>query len=307
MKNLITLILVFVSFDIIAQDFAPIGAKWYYTEGFAFSGDIGYLKLESIKDTLFQGHNCKLLAKTGFLECSNRSDIEIVYSQDSTVYFWDNDFNEFQKLYSFKSAKDSSWSIKIKNNNNDTDTISVVVDSVTYTMILDKAYKVLNVTYYPKYKGVDIPFYYSSKIVYSIGDFSYLFNLYPVSFMICDMNYSGGLRCYEDSQFGFYSTGIADSCDYTYKWTGIENKKGQLFEPIIFPNPTQGIVHIDCQDNVFYKASLLDNTGRLIASSKYIGTTTFDISSLPNGLYCILIQNDKGKMITNKVIKINAR
>jgi hypothetical protein len=45
----------------IAQDFAPIGAEWYYTERHAFSGDITFLKISSIKDTIVNQKNCRIL------------------------------------------------------------------------------------------------------------------------------------------------------------------------------------------------------------------------------------------------------
>jgi len=292
-----------MSLQTFSQDFAPIGAKWYYTERFAFSGDQSYLKIESIKDTLFQEKNCKLLSKTGVLECSNRVESEIVYSHDSAVYFWDKDFEKFQMLYNFKAGKGDFWKILIKHDNDNTDTIQVVVDSITNTNILNKSIKVLNVSYYPGYYDSENLYHYSSKIVYSIGDFTYLFNFYPYWSGACDFNYSGGLRCYEDSEFGYYSTGIADSCTYTYKWTSLESIKDNQLKVELSPNPTHGKIKIICHDNINYKIFLLDNTGRIIRTENFKKETNLDISSYPNGMYFILIQDDKGMTNNTKIIK----
>ena len=49
--------------DLYCQVFAPIGATWYYSEGFAFSGVIGYSRIESIGDTIINTKACKILKK----------------------------------------------------------------------------------------------------------------------------------------------------------------------------------------------------------------------------------------------------
>lgn len=303
MKTLIIAFMIVVTLQLVAQDLAPIGAIWYYTESFASTGDKAYLKIESVKDTLVQGKNCKLLRKSKVLQCSNRKDeTEIVYSQDSAVYFWDKDFDKFQKLYDFKVATGGSWTILIKHELSNPDTIKVVVDSITTTKILNKTLKVLNVSYYPSYYGSE--YHYSSKIVYAIGDFTYLFNFYPYWFGACDFNYSGGLRCYEDSEFGYYSTGIADSCTYTYKWTSIKSIKDNQLKVNLGPNPTKGVIKISCYENINYKICLLDNLGRLIKTGNFQKETNLDISSYPNGMYFILIQDDKGMTNNTKIMKI---
>lgn len=294
--------MIVVTLQLMAQDFAPIGAKWYYTENFASTGDKAYLKIESVKDTLVQGKNCKLLRKTKVLQCSNRGDTEIVYSQDSAVYFWDKDFDKFQKLYDFKVATGGFWTILIKHELSNPDTIKVVVDSITTTKILNKTLKVLNVSYHTSYSAYGS--HYTSKIIYPIGDFTYLFNLYPYWSGACDFNYSGGLRCYEDSEFGYYSTGIADSCTYTYKWTSIKSIKDKQLKVDLGPSPTKGLIKISCYDNINYKICLLDNLGRLIKTGNFQKETNLDISSYPNGMYFILIQDDKGMTNNTKIMKI---
>lgn len=303
-RCLFTTLMIFVSLQIMAQDFAPIGAKWHYTERNYSAGDIRYLTFESVQDTLFQGKNCKLLSKTGFISCSNRPvESEIVYSEDSAVYFWDKDFDQFQKLYDFKVETGSQWSILIKDDiYSNTDTIKVIVDSITKTEILNKSYKVLNVSYYSYYDNdIEHPIHYSSKIVYPIGDFTYLFNFYPSWSLACDFNYSDGLRCYEDPELGYYSTGIAESC--TYVLTSVESIKDNRLNVEVLPNPTQGIIKISCHDNTNYKISLVDNLGRIIKTGDFRNETNLDISTYPKGMYFILIQNETGTAYNTKILK----
>jgi hypothetical protein len=69
---LIILWLVLISDVTFSQDFAPIGAQWYYSEHHAFSGDIDYLKIESVKDTVIKGLACRKLVKNTVLNCTGR-------------------------------------------------------------------------------------------------------------------------------------------------------------------------------------------------------------------------------------------
>lgn len=204
------------------QDFAPIGAKWYYSEGFAFSGDENFMQIVSEKDTVIHGKSCRKLIKIRDLYCTKRPLIEFVYFENGVVYLFDDWANEFQILYDFNSIKNSSWTIKL----NDTDIgeffIKVNVDSVSEQSINEKLLKVLHVTYDVMNSALEIQLTYTSKVMETIGDVGYLFNLYPISSLFCDGNYSMGLRCYDDSEFGFYSTGIVDSCNFVYNWNDYE-------------------------------------------------------------------------------------
>lgn len=302
MRNLILAFLFVVSLQIMAQDFAPIGAKWYYTESFAFSGDISFLKIESVKDTVVQGKDCKVLLKTHFLGCSDRPTInEIVYSEDSVVYFWDNGFDKFQTLYNFKTKKGDFWTILMKSTTEQVDTIKVFVDSIASTEIKNKSYKTLYVSYHANY--LDYSQAYPSIIVYQIGDLNYLFNFFPIWAMSCDFNFSNGLRCYEDAEIGYYSRGIADSCTYTHKWTSVESIKDNQLKVDFGSNPTHGEIKISCRDNTNYIIFLLDNLGRIIKTGSFRKETNLDISTYPNGMYFILIQDDKGMTNRTKIIK----
>ena len=41
--------------------FAPIGAAWTYTQGFAFAPDSGLFRIECLGDTVIQGTICSVL------------------------------------------------------------------------------------------------------------------------------------------------------------------------------------------------------------------------------------------------------
>lgn len=304
MKTIILLTTILLStFRLMAQDFAPVGSEWYYTESFVFSGDKDYLKITSIKDTTYQGKLCHKLIKEKKLYCLHRPDIEYIYSEDSVVYFWDADFNEFQKLYDFTSKKDSSWVIKIKDSNEEIDSIIISVDSTDIITINESQLKVLYVTYTGLYHN-STNFSYNSKIVDRIGDFRYLFNLIPESAFICDANESDGLRCYEDSEFGFYSTGIADSCTYTYKWkpNDIDDVRFENYIQI-FPNPTKEKLQVNVKSDNLLTLQLFDLFGRQILFKNINSNTFLDLSELSKGFYLVTIKDQDRLIEIRKIFK----
>lgn len=285
-----------------AQDFAPIGAEWYYTERHAFCGDETYLKITSIRDTIVNGKECRMLQKLGNPMCSGRPDIEILHQEDSVVFFWDTTFYRFQTLYDLTKDINESWIIEVIDEWNDSnkDTIKITVNSISTVDINGKSLKKLSVTYLVITENH--PYSYKSNIIEKIGDMNYLFNYYPYSSVACDGNYSAGLRCYEDSELGLFSTGIADSCNYIYRWTSIEENESN-FEFNIYPNPTFGQFTISTESKTEYTFEMTDFLGRIIKSGYVNENSKFDISSFPSGLYILLIKEDMRAIATRKLLK----
>ena len=285
-----------------AQDFAPIGAEWHYTEGFFMSGDKNFLKITSEKDTLYQGKACRKLLKTRIIWCNMRTETEFVYSENNAVFFWQSDLTGFQKLIDFNAEAGDSWAIQMNDMviATDIDSVLIEVDSTSYIDINNQLLKVLYVTYRGYYDD-EIEVQYSSQIVEKIGDMYYLFNFFPELGLACDGNYSEGLRCYEDEELGLYSTGIADSCTYVYYWTDIEEEgKESIFS--FYPNPTNGVVEINTNSQENLVLEISDLTGRLISKYDFISNTEIDLSGLPDGIY-LMKASDGHRMEIKKIIK----
>lgn len=291
MKYLLMIILFLTAFNTRAQEFAPIGAEWYYNEQFAFSGDINYIRFTSVKDTLIFGENCKKIIKRHKLFCNDRPDVEYLFSKNDTVFFLDTIFNEFQILYVFNASRDDSWIIKIKDEEQDIDTLTITVDSIKFTTINGEDLKTMFVTYHKD--DENNPETYPSKIIEKIGDTHYLFHWYPWSAVACDGNYSGGLRCYQDPSIGLYSTGIVDSCDYVYIWTSVENRTS-LNEVEIFPNPTRDFVTIKVPDGINFTIQLIDRNGKIVRTAESTDSNLrMDLSSIDQGIYILSVTNDQ--------------
>ena len=272
-----------------AQDFAPIGAEWHYTEGFFMSGDKNFLKITSVKDTVYQGKACRKLLKTRIIWCNMRTETEYVYSENNAVFFWQSDLTGFQKLIDFNAEAGDSW-----------DSVLIEVDSTSYIDINNQLLKVLYVTYHGYYDD-EFEVQHPSQIVEKIGDKHYLFNFFPEIGLVCDGNYSEGLRCYEDEELGLYSTGIADSCTYIYHWTVIEGEsKESIFS--VYPNPTRDVVEINTNSQESMVLEIRDLTGRLISKYDFRSNTEIDLSGLPDGIY-LMKASDGYHMEIKKIIK----
>jgi len=299
-QTLFLIILVGISLQNFAQVFAPIGAEWHYDERYHISGDIDYIRFQSEKDTIIFGETCRKIIKRHQVWCNMRPSTEHLFNRNDTVFFYDTTFNSFQILYDFNAQANDYWIILVKDENNNIDSLIITVDSVSQLQINNSNLKVLHVTYYKNTQFMQETYY--SKIIEKIGDINNMFNWQPHSVIVCDDNYSNGLRCYQDSEIGFYSTGIADSCNYTFVWTSIEQQeKGNLFS--VQPNPTNGSIIVELANMSNMKIVINDNLGRVILQKVFSNKTNIDLSEFQNGIYFLSLFKNNQRIGTQKIIK----
>ena len=288
-----------------APDFGPVGASWYYTLfNPVFSSDISYLKISSTGDTIVNGRKCRIIEKTANLEYTGRPDIEYIYQEDSVVWFWDETFEKFQVLYDLTKKEGEYWKIEVldTHNENRLDTLRITVDSISTIEINDQILQELHVTY--QVISVEHSQPYSSVIIEKIGDIHYMFNYSPFSTLDYDGPVSGGLRCYEDPELGFYSTGIAESCDYEYEDpdTGT-TLPGHSREVHVYPNPARDIINILTGKAAEHHYELLDIRGVKFLGGSFNGDLRLDISAIPVGVYFLRILEGNRLISVHKLLK----
>lgn len=71
----------------------------------------------------------------------------------------------------------------------------------------------------------------------------------------------------------------------------------------LYPNPTRGILYIDCP--VPFIAEVKDVVGKTVLSQ--IAASQVDLSSLPDGIYLLLLQNPDGSLITKQRVVKSAK
>ena len=281
-----------------AQEWAPIGASWYYTEMF-FGPGIDYIKLQSEKDTIVNGIPCRKITKRHNLVCGDRPSVEFMYENSHKVYFYDTIFNTFQTLYDFNPVVGNSWYIKLKNYGNpgDTDTVFVTVDSIQPMIINGNVLNKFFVTY-NFHNEWEPNFTYSGILIERIGDLLYMFNFSPSFGFVCDGNYSAGLRCYDDNVIGHYETGIADSC--TYLMVGISPHNTPAEATVsIYPNPVQDILNVQAENCDPSGFRITDIRGVVLKTGK-INKKMIDVNDFPRGLYFLEFYDVHQNLLTKQ-------
>ncbi len=309
MKRIIILagLLSALSFTSNAQttsDWAPVGATWYYTETFFWPIPMieDYLMIQSVGDTVIQGLSCRKLTKRHTIVCSDRPQVEYMYSEGQQVYFFDSAFNGFQMLYDFGAVPGDSWSIRLKDPNDplDEDTLVVTVDSTDMATINGLPLNRLYVTYL--FLNETIPNYsYNSVLIDRIGDTWYMFNYMPELGFVCDANMSQGLRCYEDSVVGHYETGIADSCTYIEFYDAVAENSGGTLR--VHPNPVTHFLFLETSLSGNKTILVSDLQGRVLMRMETASNpVSLDLSDLPPQVYILRLKNGE-HILHTRIIK----
>ena len=288
-----------------AQNFAPVGASWYYGEGSfgPFENVEDYIQFSMEKDTIVNGKACRKIVKRHQLVCNFRPEYEFITDVNDTVLFWDPDYQEFEILYVLDTSSGYQWITEFKNELGNKDSLTVHVDSVTTQLINGTVSQVLYVTYSRKISSGQIT--YPSRIVERIGDMQYMFNWSPWVDGVCDGNYSLGLRCYEDSVLGLFETGIADSCDHVEPWIpGIENQEISEYLTVQ-PNPfSNSIELIAFNHNPQLTFDIFDLAGKqLLHGSLSEERIEVNLSQLQAGIYLLVLRSEEELLGQMRMVK----
>ncbi len=301
---------------IIAQnEWAPIGAKWYYGwRENPFGGpDEGYLLIESYKDSIIKDHKCRVLRQTRY--SSKNKIIEYgdmnsdatgrfyfndiyIYNDGDKLYFFDYNTEDFHVLYDFSLNKNDTLITRepyFDTHSSNDSILTLVVDSVgTYT--IDGH----SLRYYSTSRAVDSSDYY-----WNWGDYvefiGSLHTFFPINFWDCD----GGLcpwplRCYVDSTVYFQFT--ERHCDEVIANISGLNKLAEMVK--VFPNPSSEQIIIEFEKPFLGNIAIYDIAGKMLLNQKSTNDRKayINLSAWKDGIYYLHIYNNKNKFV-KKIIK----
>lgn len=259
MKKLIaSIIVVLLGTSLFAQEWASIGSKWHYS--LQSETSTGYILIESIRDTMVQEHDCRILSQTGYgwtfpgyLDTVKMGDV-ITYENEGVVYYLVDD--EFYELFNINGAPGYSWTVKapFKDGHQISDTTGIVtIDSTGVEIIDDQSYKVIFIS-----TQVGCVGFGSTKIIEGIGPIgTYLFPQFEAC--IIDASIGGPLRCFQNSTFD-YTTGNSSSCDLI-----LTNSRDHKIDPVnVYPNPFTDHFFIDNSQNTQMFVEVYSITGILL-------------------------------------------
>lgn len=289
-------------------EWAPTGAEWYYTytEG-AATPATGYYQLKSIKDTLIDSKQCKVIEKTLVDSRGNESveGFEYIYTEISENKVYRYKYEDFYLLYDFTKEVGDTIIIKEPYSVALYDSIVLIVDSISLEVISDtlqlKTYYVNSIL---TLSNPELQF--SGKIIEKIGNYSYFF---PNDQLVCDGGCPDPLRCYSDELLNYVSY-YPYPPYYPYSWPCdtfyTSSILVSLLDVDIYPNPFRNFFVIEVGESSAdpFVFEIYNQAGRIVAQQRQFITNKYteNTSTYPPGIYFVKVWNNK-KQIFKKLIK----
>lgn len=283
------------------QEFAPIGAKWWY--GWEKEGELSlaYYEVTSTKQVFIEGEPAKYLeVKTYHQDGLVEIDSAFVIQEGAKVFYYD--FELERKCLSFdlslestensaylpqcEDSQDSSSLIRI------TDLETVLING--QNLIKQKAKVTYNLVF------VVEPF----EIIEKIGQTNHALHL-PIPF-------NAQLRCYEDVELGFYNTEFMPECEGFQIGIGlsIEDSHVILTEiPFfqVFPNPAKDYVELRLSEEIvgdnltlriYSWEGILQQEYQLPKTNRH----RINTQNLSGGIYLGVLEADGQNMAQEKLV-----
>lgn len=287
MKNLFLIILTSISIQITAQEFAPIGAKWHYSQGTLNPELIAFKTIESVSDTIIKGKSCKKLIQVSEYMPPYTPSL-FMYSSNDSVFVYEE--GSFHLLYDFGAVAGDTLELGYLAYNGLP--LKMIIDSTSTITINGQLKKLQYVTC-----GDGIVIEFGGKVIEGIGNTEYMFPR-------LDGYLDGPLRCYEDNILGLFLSPFHTNNGWDFQnceqiITGINDL--HVTETIkIYPNPVTSSFSLTNLDRAT-EFKIFDIHGRKVMSGIVNFTQVIKIENLPKGLYFLRLQNSKLSRIMKAV------
>ncbi len=304
-KGVLTLFILFVVFGLYAQDdgmdsasidweWAPVGAKWFYSQSLLNPDYITYTYIESAKDTVINDTTCKQLVEFRYDMSTNERVIFeefFMFNDDSKVYYYSSDKNRFCLLYDFSKQAGEYWVLdEFSYSDEDGFDNRIYVDSVSNWVINgeDRVVQFVHMEDQALCFGNDV-------IIEGIGNLNYMFPF-------CELSNIGPLRCYEDDSLGNYH--IIGTQDCAFQYLSVDTYTATSSEYSIYPNPTKDFIKVNWNNKELRNIKIVNLMSRIDFSEKNTESgNVYNLSGLPAGGYSLFISNNEGKtLFTEEII-----
>lgn len=298
LKQMLLVVLIATTSIMSAQtEFAPIGAEWHYDyQQFATKG---YVQITALKDTIINDKTCRVLEKSyhyyDYILETNRDFVfgfEYIAQDGGEIMAYLD--SKFYTLFDFDASVGDSWTV---HKDNVAGSVMVVGKGEEEVNGMKLRYIELN-----DISGSECGFgYYGGmpvKVFECVGPTnSYLF---PEHTDYVDANEGGLIRCYSDPGFGELKVGDTE-CDYVYNQVDEHSENTSFF---VYPNPASEEIIISTSHYGEMAVEIFNYAGTLVYTSYINGENAkINISTLPAGVYYIVINNDSIGRQTKTVVK----
>jgi len=289
-KTIFLLILITVTTQNYAQEFAPVGAIWHYTQRTINPDLTSFKTIESISDTSINGIQCrKMIEVERYLDTTNVI-YHYMYSENDSVFFFAE--NDFHLLYDF-GANTGDTIILDYFSTYDGTPLKMIIDSTGTIMVNNQEREIQYITC-----GDGMVIEFGHHVIEGIGNTSFMF---PT----LDGSLDGPLRCYQDNNTDLFLNPFHPNYGWNHQdceeiITGIEEIKSTE-NVSVFPNPTKNIISIKNIDReTAYK--IFNINGKIIIRGIISESNEINIKEFSKGIYFIELENEN-MLTVRKIIK----
>ncbi len=286
MIGIIFSIMLFSNIKGYSQNWAPVGATWYFNCNGTPCGPylpiISYVKLVSENDIIINGWNCKKIVQS-----NPDNDFEInyfMYSDGNKVYEVEN--NQKYLLYDFNKKTGEYWILPKYDND------SVFVDSIGSITLENGQIRKVQYVHLNSSTGM---WFFTGRIIENIG---FEYSLFPHQNLVGGTSI-GKRRCYFENSLALLKSDIA--CDYqNINEIPIEQK-------VLVCNPVTNYVLIEILDYRIMPITdiiLYNSNGAIVYHKKdNMNWPCIDVSDKTPGVYFIKFTFKDNQTLIKKIIK----
>ena len=276
------------------QEWAPIGAKWYYHQTFFWSPNTGVNIFESVGDTIIDNQSCRVIS-ISTQNCTGVGLEIYMYADSNQVFYRLPSYDSFSLFYDFNAEPGDFWDVQnymYPDLGAQDSTYRVTVNEVDTININNQPLKRMFVEI-----AFDSDFAFETVADTLIEKLGSTTKMFPFEVPICDAQYDRRLRCYEDTDLGLVSLTNVD-CEFT----PINNVA--LPKTKIYPSHFSDFLMVETEEEV--QTRLVTATGQILLEKKLDrGENRLSTHHLQKGVYFIqLFDNNKHLINVKKLIKI---
>ena len=281
-KVIFTLVLINFYTVILAQEWAPTGTIWHYSQSTLNPNLQSYKTIESVGDTVFQNKTCRKMFEITRYIVPISHKTYLMYSINDSVFYYEDLASRWCLLYLFNAQAGDTIYLDCFNLKVSVD----FTDTITYNSQLRRVQYISSNNFGANFWGTNIE---------GIGNNIFMF---PQG----DMYTDGPLRCFQDSSGLIKFTTL--SCDIIINSTSI-NSYSPAINFSLSPNPFSQSTQITLNQTYHNIAlAVYDIQGKQVAQQQYANCDKIQFSrnQLSNGLYFLKLTLDDKAVETGKIM-----
>ena len=279
------------------EDFAPIGARWYIEE-FASPDYEGTVMYESLRDTVVNGRDCRIINKSHWTTSVPIQGEFIIHQEFGKIYHYIEEIDSFNLMFDLLAKPGDSWRSFDRGNSYAEygfrfDYLTEV-DSLSFLFVDNNPVplQVQHITTYVMQDG-EVGFTFQDQVMEKVG-FRNAFIPDSGGDGVTDDTWEGRVRCYTDDQRSYNFT------DGACLVTSTEDLA--LSELRIWPNPAGQTLYLDYPEaGMDAELSISSLAGQLLIRQPL--RPALDLSGLLPGCYVVRIHGSAQHSRSFRLIK----